>query len=439
MHPPPLTASFLGVVSVCSVSFFLGLPLWLPLPSQTQGQGLRLSIGPPVRASPQIFHEASSSEAIADPLPTEAGKIHDVANREPGLDGRSCYLSWEGEPPETDDASDDDVEVEHLGPCHSAYADRFSPSQGWTAGIDWFQLRNGGEDRTDSAKRELCHIRCLEKLADLASADNNVAVLQRALDEGKPSNTFDSRKASKWLSTSALLVEASAMGLSAVVRLLTTDARFGPMDPLELSGHRFRPLGYEYSNLDGRREKSNQTEGLNAIQRAIIGGNAEVLAELLRAVADQNTSEQLPLHTVIDSTGRTVMDYLTLRGSPIRPVDSKRYLGLDTTHSQAGQLLQRIPDLNIGSGWGPSPVVNASVMSDRCDVDVIHGDLNRERFYRDYLITGRPFLLRGGVPPEDMASFHRNAWERTSNFHPTDSPCGVGPTAYPSITNQKRW
>lgn len=239
-----------------------------------------------------------------------------------------------------------------------------------------------------------------------------------------------------------MLVEASALGLPAVVRLLTTDDRFGPMDPLELSGHRFRPLGYKHSNLDDRREEDNQTEGLNAIQRAIIGGNAEVLAELLRAVAERDTSEQLPLDTVIDFTGRTVMEYLALRGSPIRPVDSKRYLGLDTTHSQAGQLLQRISDLNSGSGWRPSPesgVVNASVMSDRCDFDVIHGDLNRERFYRDYLITGRPFLLRGGVPPEDIASFHRNAWERTSNFHPTESPCGVGPTAYPSITNQKRW
>lgn len=432
-----------GVVSVCSVSFFLGLRL--PLPPQTQGQGLRVSIGPPVRVSPQLFHEASSVEAVADPLQFNAGRS-DEANRGPGLGGRSCYLSWDGEPPEPgdeDDASDDDVDVEHLGPCHSTYAARIVPSQGWTAGVDWFQLRNyGGEDREDSGKREECHIRCLEKLAELASADNNLALSHRALDEGKAPNTSDSRKASKWLSTSVLLVEASAMGLPAVVRLLTTDARFGPMDPLELPGHLFRPPGYEYSNLDEHREEDNQTEGLNAIQRAIIGGNAEVLAELLRAVSEHKASEQLPLDTVIDSTGRTVMEYLILRGSPIRPVDSKRYLGLDTTHSQTGQVLHRISNPSSGSGWRPSPesgVVNASVMSDRCDVDVVYGDLTRERFYRDYLITGRPLLLRGAVPPKDIASFHRNAWERTSNFHPTDSPCRVGPTAYPSLTDQKQW
>ena len=104
MYPPPLTVSFLGVVSV---AFFLGaLSLWLPLlhVSQAQWQGLRVStvssshVHSNAQPSSQLFHEASSPEAIADPLPTEAGKIHDVANREPGLDGRSCYLSWDGEP-----------------------------------------------------------------------------------------------------------------------------------------------------------------------------------------------------------------------------------------------------------------------------------------------------------------------------------------------------
>ena len=38
-------------------------------------------------------------EAVADPLQFNAGKS-DEANRGPGLDGRSCCLSWDGEPSE---------------------------------------------------------------------------------------------------------------------------------------------------------------------------------------------------------------------------------------------------------------------------------------------------------------------------------------------------
>lgn len=376
----------------------------------------------------------------------------------------NCYLSWGNSDDEETTSDDGPIDSHHLGPCYATYHHHMEPpvEGGYKVAIDYFHHRDYGDT---PEIREACYKFCLERLVDLSVGKDDDTDHHQAFDrDGKESTPSDA--ATSYLQDASMLIEAAIMGMPDIVNILSTDIRFGPMDPFEPAWVRFGAVSNNLEKGDnvfgfGYDEKDNTVDvGLNALQQAIIGGHAEALAIMLRAKEEtkkggnlRTTANKVNIDQVIDRVGRTVRDYINMKGSPIRPRDAKKWLGLDTIESQMSRSIflangtelspEAEEDLMAGMsrgdeypGFGWSTQSNLPV-SKRCDMDIIYGSMNRERFYRDYLITGRPFVMRGLVPEEEILAFRKDRWELTESFHPT-SKCKVGPTAYPKLTGQKR-
>jgi hypothetical protein len=325
-------------------------------------------------------------------------------------------------------------EPHRLGPCVAEYSQRVQPDQGWLNDLDWFHFR------PQHAWREACYLYCLQQLPTPPSAHHN-----------NNNNNMDN----------ALLSQAVVMGLPHVVDALVH--QYG-LDPLE-------PVKYDPSNKNKNKRKSDdgidwpELGGLNAIQHAIRMGQAQMVATMTMGVGghhDDNENNNIDT-IVIDDLGRTVRDYITLKGSPIRPKDALQYLNIDTTQSQYAQgiryvvvdddngysspsqstsdddnfeqLLQQSP----GQGWNED---TSWPVSERCDMDIVYGSisssLSRHDFYHDYFVTGRPFVLRGVIPPDEIQAFAKERWQKTlPRFQPDTTLVWVGPTAYPSLTDQE--
>ena len=298
-----------------------------------------------------------------------------------------CYL-WDKEEEEDDDeyskrrhrrrrrlSGVGDPDKHHLGSCYYEYPTRTTPGKGYKEEIDFYHFRKAHK------KREECFLFCVDKLP----ADQ--------------------------LQDFSLLVEATVMGLPRVVFKLKN--MYG-LDPLY-----HPPLG------------SDNTPGFNAVQEAIRGGHAEII----KILTDSNND------LVIDNLDRTVGDYVRMKGSSIRPEDAKSILSLDTNKEQMGPGNRfvgvderEIPPLSDASmGWRQD---TSFKVDERCDIDVIYGNMSREMFYNDYFMTGRPFVLRNAVPEAEIRAFAKSRWRQTPHFNP-QSKVRVGPTAYPSMTDQE--
>lgn len=220
---------------------------------------------------------------------------------------------------------------------------------------------------------------------------------ERGLDEIKPEE--------KVPVDNVMLIEAARAGMTLATEKLLL--KFG-LDPLYRQVH----------------DDPSSGRSLNAIQTAIRGGYAEIVGIL---TAGDNSM-------VIDEYGRTVEDYVTMSGSPIRPVDAKNVLGIHVEEGLQKKPEEKTPPHHKKSGW--SEVSADQYDKERCDFDIVDGDIDPEVFYKDYFMTGRPVVLRGQVPPMEFDMFSKKRWYQNKEFHP-DKTFEVGPTAYPAITDQE--
>ncbi|KAL7556552.1 hypothetical protein ACA910_007056 [Epithemia clementina (nom. ined.)] len=262
-----------------------------------------------------------------------------------------------------------------LGRCQYYYPAGTPPEKGFLQAIDFFLYRD------EHNKREQCYLFCIDHLDD-----NEI--------------------------TDTLLVEATTMGLTEVLKKLKH--KYG-LNPLALP-----------------RYKEDKPR-FNAIQEAIRGGYATAV----KILTDGNN------HLVIDSLGRTVADYVRMKGSPILPRDAVNILSFNPKDLAAAAPVDQ-PSLRRASfgttgqvhpdaGWN-----NKTSWKDDgvCGMDVIYGRMSRKKFYNDYFVPGRPFVLRNHVPEQEVRAFDKARWETTENFH-SRTMVRVGPTAYPYITNQQ--
>ncbi|KAL7556551.1 hypothetical protein ACA910_007055 [Epithemia clementina (nom. ined.)] len=277
-----------------------------------------------------------------------------------------------------------------LGRCQYEYAEKTPPpvEGGFVASIDFYFYR------AEHNKRQQCYLFCLDHLDD---------------DE----------------ITNTLLVQASIMGLTHVVaKLMSPEYSSTTLNPLALPDY-----------------KDHERPRLNAVQEAIRGGYAAIV-KILTGGNNQ---------MVIDSVGRTVADYVRMKGSPILARDAKSILLMTDKDLQRPTTVDERTLHNneqeeqedeagrqrLDSGWSRKTFWNGQ---GTCDMDIIAHphEMTRERFYNDYFVPGRPFLLRGFVPEPEVRAFDKARWETTERFHPRQALVKVGPTAYPTLTNQQR-
>ena len=259
-----------------------------------------------------------------------------------------------------------------LGPCAYFFEEKQAPPGGWLHDIDYFFDRPGQQLEA----KEQCYLDCLRGLAE---------------DEITPS----------------FLIRAAQMKLPKVVQTLMDD--YG-MDPL-----------YKVKSTDG-------IPRLNAVQEAVHGGYPVVLKTLTRG----------NIKLVIDNYGRTVEDYITMRASPIRPFHALKYFGIKVPETNLSPLIAfndtEFEKLEERQGW-TSKTDYPHEYDNTCDIDVVN-ELSREEFYREYLLPGRPVLIRDQAADDELQAFSKKYWQTTTDFHPS-SKHKVGPTAYPSLTDQK--
>jgi len=72
----------------------------------------------------------------------------------------------------------------------------------------------------------------------------------------------------------------------------------------------------------------------------------------------------------------------------------------------------------------------------KCDIDVLT-DLSRDDFFKDYFLPGRPFVIRNFVPQAELDAFSKDRWDSTQDYDVHKRNWRVGPTAYPSLTDQE--
>eukprot|EP00522_Entomoneis_paludosa_P004477 CAMPEP_0172475438 /NCGR_PEP_ID=MMETSP1065-20121228/69870_1 /TAXON_ID=265537 /ORGANISM="Amphiprora paludosa, Strain CCMP125" /LENGTH=932 /DNA_ID=CAMNT_0013233641 /DNA_START=1 /DNA_END=2795 /DNA_ORIENTATION=- len=232
-------------------------------------------------------------------------------------------------------------------------------------------------DRPKNKIREHCYIRCVEIILNKDEEDV----------------------------TSEWLIDAVKLGLPTLVETLLTHPDLD-LDPLESPGF----------------------GALNAVQEAIRGGFAVILKMLTKGNYD----------VVIDQHGRTVKDYINMKASPIVPADARRILGLSVKlpeeHKGEQRQASQVHRNDFKSGW--SQETSYHFDDSKCDIDVLYS-ITREDFFKDYFLPGRPFVLKNFVPHEEIAAFTKDRWDSTEEFDVHKRNWKVGPTAYPSITDQE--
>lgn len=197
------------------------------------------------------------------------------------------------------------------------------------------------------------------------------------------------------------LVLSSSMGLTKVAQKLVVD--FG------------------YDPVFGDRPRQTHTHEINAVQAAIRGGHVLTVKALTNYNSDM----------IIDIHGRTVADYVRMKGSPIRPAEAKSILGIIVHHNNSDTTHFNKED---HSGWSTETSFNYDEV---CDIDVIEYEISRKDFFKDYFSTGRPVVLRGHVPKKEVKAFSKDRWNTKRKYNTRTRLWEVGPTAYPSSTNQQ--
>jgi hypothetical protein len=302
-----------------------------------------------------------------------------------------------------------------IGPCHYDYPLTVKPRAGsFEEYIDYFSFRDSEEVKyTDK-------LMCMNKCVDLVLASPSKKPKHGGHfnnEKGVKDHTYDYRQQQEPMELALneltpedkvpvddiMLIEAARAGMTFVAEKLLIE--YG-LDPL------YRQVFKDPST--GR--------SLNAIQEAIRGGYAEIVGIL--------SSGDNAL--VIDEYGRTVEDYVRMSGSPIRPVDAKNVLGILVEEGSL-KLPTEKQHKKKRSGWSETTVDPYD--NERCDFDVVDGDLDPEVFYKNYFITGRPVVLRGQVPQMELDMFAKRRWKKSEIFNPGNT-FQVGPTAYPELTHQ---
>ena len=302
-----------------------------------------------------------------------------------------------------------------IGPCHYDYPLTKKPLSGsYEEAIDFFFYRESENSKwTDKLK---CLNECVDRALtkrqkhatigkhhghrDLKQKERKIPHQQES-DE-RALNEIEAKD--KVPVDDTMLIEAARAGMTFVAEKLFL--KYG-LDPL------YRQVKNDPSS----------SRNLNAIQEAIRGGYAEIVAIL---TAGDNSM-------VIDEYGRTVNDYVKLSGSPIRPIDAKNVLGIHVEEGGQKRPAEK-QRAHHNSGW--SETAANPYDKERCDFDIVSGDLDPQIFYRNYFITGRPVVLRGQTPQMELDMFTKKRWSQTKKFHP-DQTFKVGPTAYPRLTNQE--
>ena len=271
-----------------------------------------------------------------------------------------------------------------LGPCSYIYETKFEPSKGFLNDIDFYHFRDN-----KTIERNEFFITCLD----------------------------DMKK--KYINNEILL-GAIVLGLTNIVKKLMKE-HSDVLDPLFVAPPSSN-MSHEFNN------------GLNAIQEAIRGG----YAEMVKILSSSNNN------LIIDKYGRTVEDYVRMKGSPIRSHDAETILGIQFSESmmdkrrnlriltgeEENDKMKNIDDL----GWNNYTSFD---VEETCDIDVIQTDMSKEIFVKEYFSTGRPFILRGAISREEILAYSKSRWSETTQFNLQKS-FPVGPTAYPSLTGQQR-
>jgi hypothetical protein len=303
-----------------------------------------------------------------------------------------------------------------IGPCHYDYPLTVKPLAGsYEDYIDFYFFRDSEEIRyTDKLK---CMNECIDKA--LVGRTKIPKHKGHFKDEaGKSDHAHDYRQQQPPMELAMgelthedkvpvddiMLIEAAKAGMTFVAEKLLIE--YG-LDPL-------------YSQVS---KNPSNGRSLNAIQEAIRGGYAEIVGIL---TSGDNSM-------VIDEFGRTVEDYIRMPGSPIRPVDARNVLGI-TVEEGNHKMPKEKHHRHFDSGWNEKTADPFD--RDRCDFDVVDGDLPPEVFFKDYFMTGRPVVLRGQVPQMELDMFTKGRWRESEVFNP-DNTFTVGPTAYPGLTNQE--
>jgi len=300
-----------------------------------------------------------------------------------------------------------------IGPCHYDYPQATRPKKGFEEQIDFFFFRDSDESKfTDK-------IRCLNECVDRvlvgrdevpSNDDKNVRERQKEypIERGMEELELNDKVAVD----DYMLIEAVTAGMTFIVEKLIVKHGLDPF---------YRPVQNDPS--------SSTSRSLNAIQEAIRGGYAEIVAILTNG--DNSV--------IIDEFGRSVEDYVKMNGSPILPHDAKNVLGIEVKvekkddHQRGKHKENHGNRIGKKSGWNETSATPYN--SDHCDFDVVESDLPAEIFYRDYFITGRPLAIRGVSPQMELDFFSKKRWKETVKFHPNEL-FQVGPTAYPPLTNQ---
>jgi hypothetical protein len=296
---------------------------------------------PPLNLEPDQSVTKSSSSSTAEQVPDEAGERTESETRRinPTKDrlAKTNFSEWEKErataiaiPEEQKESScnfdesnelvgnSDDNNLSVGEECHYPYPSRVPPPNGYLSGVDYFFYRDMHADL------QQCYMWCID--ANLNDDEDSIT----------KNNRF---------------IEYVRLGLNHVVRHMLEEYP-DDLDPLHSTASMHAPL--------------------NAIQEAIHGGYADMVKILTKGDYD----------TVIDIFGRTVKDYIQMKGSPIRPKIAKEVLGLDVDDSAFVATVEASRRKLLDDGHEDADQWNSTTgfdYDDICEIDVLYGDMALRR------------------------------------------------------------